>query len=265
MILFYVLIGIVVVAGGVVGFLFILFNKESKKPLEQKIDPVTIISENQQATQTSFAELEYKKRVEELENELKEISDRGTMQASEAMQLIDKLTKENQELKKAHATATPPVDKTQELEQAQQQTDQLRQDNFLLGNQLQQAHAKVEQLEQEGLAIRARLEEDLKAARETVEIIKAEKEAIVLNRENSSQALQALTRELEEAKNEVVQLQNEIGSLRQTNDQLRVSHDNLFNQAQMFQQELIRQRAQITGLERICENYRIQVEEKVNP
>ncbi len=260
MIAVYVLIGIVVAAACVVGFLFYLFNKETKKPAEQKVEPITVVQDKVEQAGPSQAEIEYKMRVEALEYELKEISDRGTSQASEAMALIDKLTQENQDLKMASVQSS---DKNEDLIEAQKQTDQLRQDNFMLTSQLSQAQAKLGELEQEAMAIRQRMEEDLKHAGETIETLKAEKEAIINNRESSTQSVQSLTRELEETRAQALTLQSEVATLKETNDTLRVSNENMFNQTQMFQQELLRQRAQIAGLERICENYRIQVEEKV--
>ncbi len=257
----YLLIGIVVAAGGVVGFLFYLFNKEASKPIEQKVDPVSMVQDKLVVNPgPSAAELEYQRRVDELEEELQEISNKGTMQANEAMALIDKLTKENQDLKIASLQSD---NSDQDLVEAQKQTDQLKQDNFLLSNQLEQAHLKVGELEQEAIAIRNQMDDDLKAAHQTIEDLKAEKESIVLNRESSSQSVQSISRELEEARIRLEELQTEVVSLRETNDKLRVSNENMFNQTQMFQQELLRQRAQVSGLERICENYRIQVEEKV--
>ncbi len=257
----YVLIGIVVAAGGVVGFLFYLFSKEAGKPLVEKIEPVSLMPDKGPSDShgPTMAELEYKRRVDELEAELKEISEKGTMQASEALGLIDRLTKENQDLKMEKMQA--PVD-NEELIEAQKQADQLRQDNFLLSNQLEQAQAKVVELQDEAAAIRSRMEEDIKVAQKTIEDLKLEKEAIVLNRENSSQSSQSVNRELEEAKTQILEMQMELSTLRETNDKLHVSNENMFNQTQMFQQELMRQRAQVAGLERICENYRIQVEEK---
>lgn len=262
MIVFYVLIGIVVIAGGVVGFLFFLLNKEANKPAEQKVEPVTVMPEKLVVDNTPSEEaLEYKRRVEDLENELKDISDRGTAQASEAMTLIEKLTKENEDLKmeKLHSGGS-----SDELIEAQKQADQLRQDNFVLSNQLEQASGKVQELQQEAMVIRQKMEDDIKQSYEIIENLKAEKEAIILNRESSGQSTQTLNRELEEIRAQSLEFQNEITNLRDANDKLKASNESMFNQTQMFQQELMRQRAQISGLERICENYRIQVEEKAN-
>lgn len=261
MIIFYgLLIGIVLIAMGIVGFLFYLFNKETNKPTEQKVEPIAIINDNLMNVGPTENELNYRKRVEELESELKEISDKGTMQASDAIALIDQLTKENQSLKMKNFETG---DNDAKFLEVQQQADQLRQDSFVLSNQLELAHTKVSELEQEAMLIKQAMEADLQHAATTIETLKAEKEAIILNRESSSQSTQSLTRDIDELRTQAVNYQSEIAILRETNDQLKASSESMFQQTQMFQQELLCQRAQISGLERICENYRLQVEEKV--
>ena len=197
MVLFYVLGFVVLVALGVVGFLFYLLNKESAKENEVKVVPISSFQDTMRSEAPSIIEVEYQKRASELEEELKIISERSIAQGKEALVMIDQLTKENEELKRGKDKVQSQAE---QLLAAEKQADLMRQDNYLVQTQLDSAYVKVEELQQEIIVVRQRMEDDLAKANQSIEQIKSEREAILSNRESSTQASQGLARERDELK-----------------------------------------------------------------
>lgn len=266
MTLFYVLGIVVFIAAGVVGFLFYLLNKESAKEEEVKIAPLvnpgTLHKSAAVPTTPSFAEEEYKKKVEGLEEELRAISEKGVAQAQEAMDMVDRLTKENEALKAENQAAKQQPVSNEELAAAQRQAGQLRQDNDLLQTQLESAQVKLRQLQDEGVAMRKHMEDELRNANETVEQFKREREVFLASRESSTQSTQSMAREVEELRAQNATLREEAAHLQQANQKLKELNAGLMEKAQMLQYELVKNRAQASGLEKICENYKMQLAQR---
>ena len=225
--LFYVLGAVVLIALGVVGFLFYLLNKESDQDL--KVVPITSPEGLLKPVTPSMQEQEYKAKVENLEEELRAISEKGVAQAQEAMTMIEKLSKENETLK--NFKSQEAAIQNEDLALAQKQAEQLHQDNGLLQAQLVSSQEKVRQLQEEAVAIRQRMEDELASGKETIEQFKKEREEAL-----------ALARETQEVKAQNAALQEEIKALQLANQKLR---------------------AQASGLEKICENYKMQLEQKI--
>ena len=256
MVLFYLLGAIVCIAIGVVAFLFYLLNKESAKEGEVKVVPISSPEEIFKPG-VSAAEIEYKKKVEELENELTALSEKGLAQAQEAQNLIQKLTKENEMLKGENTKAK---DGQAQLAQAQQEVDQIRQDNHLMQTQLESSYEKVEHLQQEAIALRQRLDDETARTNAAIEQLKADRDAVLAKREES---VGEINHELEELRVHNEALQQEAADLRLTNQKLKELNNTLMEKSQALQYELTKNRAQVSGLERICENYKLQLEKKV--
>jgi len=161
-------------------------------------------------------------RIEALEEELRAASEKGVTQAKESMAAIEALAKENEALKAAQA------DKSADAA-AQQQIEQLRQDNGLLQTQVEAAQVKLTQLG-----------EELQIANESMARLKSERDAL------AAQGSPA----------------GELEGLRASNQQLKEANAKLIEEVQTLQYESARNRAQASGLEKICENYKMQLEQK---
>lgn len=260
MTLFYILGAVVLVAIGVVGFLFYLLQKEEVKPQDPKVVPIS----NPQAflkpemAPPSIIEMEYKKRAEDLEEELRQISDRSLAQAKEAMAMIEKLTRENDELK-TQKQSSGSLEQEQ-LATAQKEVDQLRTNNASLQNQLETTETRLKQIEEEIVAIRHKSDVDLAQALASVEQFKSEREAFLSNREQEAVTVQSLNRNIEELKSLNGQIRSELEMAQSDNTRLLETNKQLTDKIDMLEIELVKNRAQASGLERICENYKAQLE-----
>ncbi len=217
MVLFIILGVVVLITFVVLGVLFFLLSKEEKKKEEEKAIPVTDLDQLKkdlssqgpisstsrssfqvpsEVKQSSLEDEKYKKRAQELEDELLAISKKADGQSTQARQMIKTLTEENESLKSQQAN----------LEQAQQKL-------------IESSNAKARLLE-----------EEISRANATVSELNREKEALLSAPKADPD--QALRHELESLK-----------------------------------YELIKARAQSSGLERVSFNYKNQLEDflkKVN-
>ena len=244
MTIFYVLGVVVCIAVAVVGFLFYLMNKESSKPEKVSIVPINNPQEILRPAGPSLQEVEYKRRVDELENELRSISEKGVGQAQEAIVMIDTLSKENQILKEDKAKFEQ--DQNEKLSLMEHP---LRQDNDALQVRLEESEAKLIQLQEEVIVIRKQAVEELAHAKASVE------------QSNSAQiSSQSAARELAELKTENERLLQDVANLQINEQKFKESNDRLMEENQLLKYALIKNRAQISGLERICANYRNQIE-----
>jgi predicted nucleic acid-binding Zn-ribbon protein len=191
--------------------------------------------------QSSLENEQYKKRAEALEEELRTINLQANGQSQEAQRLITTLTEENQALKSQQAN----------LQQAQQKLDQLeseasglRTDNANLQVNLEVTNTKVRLLEEEMAAVKVQMGEEIRVANETVTKLTQEKEALLAAPKPEPD--EGLQHELETLKIEQIQLTQKYAALEKANEDLR--------------QDLIRARAQSSGLERISFNYKNQLE-----
>ena len=200
MMIFYMIVGVMFFAGALLGFLFCMLRKESVQPVSiQPLMPSEI-------KETPGLQ----KHVEDLEEEMRLISEKAVAQAQEAMARIDALTKENEKLK----TEAQQGHKARMVE-AEQSLDRLRQDNSSLQGQLEIQRAKVKELQDEITGVRQHMGDELLAANAEITALKAAPKADTVSVE-------------------------EIGAL----------HN-----------EITKHRAQASGFERMCDNYKIQLEQ----
>lgn len=258
--LLYILGGIVVVAIGVLGFLFYALNQEKVKAAKAGpvLEPIAAEPSYHvlKPTDISAMEQEYRIKIESLEDEVRLVSDKGLEQAREAMSAIDALAKENQVLKADQ----------QKLEQeykgqltfAQQQAEDRRRENIALQQQLEAGQLKLNELEQEVAAARKQLEDELAQANAAMQQLRSERESLLASRVTSMQFAE-VSREAGELKAQNEVLLQEVADLQMTNQKLKELNATMIEKAQMFQYELARNRAQASGLEKICENYRQQI------
>ncbi len=199
MMIFYTIVGVMFFAGALLGFLFCALRKESSQSVS--IQP-TMPSE--------IKEPGFQKHVEDLEEEMRLMSEKAVTQAQEAMTKIDALTKENEKLK----TETQQGNKAR-MAETQQSLERLREDNSSLQKQLEAGQAKVKELQDEIAAVRKHMGDELLAANAEITALKA-----------APPAGTASVEEIEALHNEVT-----------------------------------KHRAQASGFERMCDNYKVQLEQ----
>jgi len=282
MVLFIILGVVVLLTFVVLGVLFFMLNKEGQKKQEAKAVPVTdleqlkkelsstlfepnevkIIGEDP-GTVTSFTpkltlpvqpvqnildDESYKKRALELKDDLLAISEKADGQSDEARQLIETLTKENESLKSQKAEIE---EAHQRLLDMQGEASSLKLDNVKLETQLETVSAQVRLLEEQMEAVKVQMGEELSRANAAVTDLTREKEAL-----------------LSEPKPEPdLALRQEIESLRSEHEELKKNYEGLERAHQQLHYELIKARAQSSGLERVSFNYKNQLEDffkKVN-
>lgn len=206
----FILLGVVVlIALGVLGFLFFMLSKEGQKE-EQNVVPLRDFDQIRKElnsglleplkpkdtknefdiippfepkvsmpTQPVVVPLEndtYKKRAQELEEELKTISQKAEGQSLEAKQMIETLTEENESLKRQKANLEEAQLKLTEL---QTEATSLKTDNAGLQTQLDTTNAKVQLLEEQMAAFKLQMGEEISRANATVTELTQEKEALL--------------------------------------------------------------------------------------
>jgi len=296
MVLFIILGGVVLIAIVVLGLLFFMLSKEGQKKEDQKAVPVTDLNllrkelspgllkpqtpkdskaENQinpafvpkvtLPTQEAVTPLEddsYKKRAQELEDELRTISQKAQDQSSEAKQMIETLTQENESLKSQKADLEQAQQKLVEL---QQESSKLNTENLNLESQLETTNAKVRLLEEQMTAVKLQMGEEISRANATVTELNREKEALLTA--PKPEADQALLQELDALRTGQAQLKQDHAELEKTHQKLREYNAHLIEKNDVLHYELIKARAQTSGLERVSFNYKNQLEDflkKVN-
>ena len=279
--LLMIILGVVVLVTFVVlGVLFFMLSKEGQHKDDEKVVPLTDLSQlkkefssllEPQSSKISKIETEiippyeppkvsmptqapvsiledkdYKDRAKELEDELRTINIKAEGQSDEAKQLIETLTKENEDLKSQKADLAEAQEKLAEL---QGETFNLKTENTGLQTQLESANVKVHLLEEQMAAFKIQMGEEISRANATVAEINREKEALLSapKVEAKTEPDPALLAELETLKSEHIQLKQKIESLEKANEEL--------------QYELIKSRAQSSGLERVSFNYKNQLED----
>jgi hypothetical protein len=270
LVLFIILGVVVLITIVVLGVLFFMLGKEGQKKEEEKIVPLTDLEQLKKELSSGLLEPQkpavddtgivplyeskvslpmqevrspledetYKKRAKELEDELWAISHKATTQSDEAKQLIETLTKENEALKIQQAN----------LEQAQQKLVEL---------QGEASSLKIENVIQMG--------EEIAKANATVIELNREKEALLSAPHPEADG--GLRQELEALKNEQIQLRQKYEDLDRTHQKLRELNTHLMEKNDLLQYEMIKARAQSSGLERVSFNYKNQLEDflkKVN-
>ncbi|MBI3314744.1 MAG: hypothetical protein HYZ86_02205 [Candidatus Omnitrophica bacterium] len=200
MVIFYMIVGVMFFAGALLGFLFCMLRKESVASVS--IQPIM---------PSAMKEPGLQKHVEDLEEEMRLISEKAAAQAQEAMARIDTLTQENEKLK----TEAQQGDKTR-MAEAEQSLDRLREDNSSLQGQLEAGKANIKELQDEIVAVRKHMGDELLAANAEMTKLKAAPPS-------------AGTAPVEEI--------------------------------EALHHEITKHRAQASGFERMCDNYKVQLEQ----
>ncbi len=300
----YVIIGsVVLISLAVIGVLFFMLGKEGRKNEEEKVVPLTDLaqlkkelSSDQQGVRagllkpqipqvskdeseilpvfvpkmslptevlkTSLEDDVYKKRAQELENELRTISIKAEGQSIEAKQMIEALTNENESLKVQQANLEKAQQKLIEL---QKEALSLNSENTTLQSQLESTNAKVCLLEEQMAAFKIQMGEEISRANATV--IELNKEKEILLSAPRPDPDEGLRHELESLKAEQTQLKQKYEDLERVHQKLRELNTHLIEKNDLLQYELIKARAQSSGLERVSFNYKNQLEDflkKVN-
>lgn len=275
MVLFIVLGVVVLITIAVLGALFFLLSKEGQKD-DEKAVPITEINQLKkelsfgllepqklntfkddpkiippfepkvtlpiQNTQSALEDNKFKMRAQELENELRTISQKAESQSDEAKQLIESLTKENETLKSQQANLEQAQQKLAELEG---ETVSLKTDNINLQSQLESTNGQVRLLEEQMAAVKIQMGEEISHANATVSELTREKEALLAAPKPVTD--DELRKELETLKSEQIQLNKKYEDLEKENQELKY--------------EMIKARAQSSGLERVSLNYKNQLED----
>jgi chromosome segregation ATPase len=225
MILFIILGGVVLLAVGIVGFLFYLLNKqapEDSKPSAPQVSSARTMSGsaldlpplesplvNDEAVQISreYAEKEaaYQNKVQALEIELNAISQTAQVQSQEALKTIEQLRQENEQLKNEKNN---PAVANEALFQAQQTIDTLTQGQESLQSRLSESQEQAHQLQEEVVSIKHQMTQEIVQG-------KAETERLIADNQHLKNSLEPLIAEA--TKN----LQEEISSLRHENQTLK--------------------------------------------
>ncbi len=268
MILFAVIIGVACISAIVIGSLFYLFTKESDptfaKPLSpeeiKKMQPASALTKSEdQSLPAEFTRTD--PRVEELQGELKELSDRALGQAREAKSMLDTLSGENQQLKeeleRLKTVQQQPVEDGH-VKEIELKAGQLQQDNLVLRSQLDSSHVKLQELQQEMDSVKQSMTIEIKAITQDKERLAQEvetlKQSFVQDNDASAAAMRAF-----DSERQVLVAAN--SDLQMTVNKLQDLNNSLTFKVEMLQTELIKLRAQASGLERVCGNYASQIED----
>jgi len=290
MVLFIILGVVVLITFSVLGVLFYMLNKEGQKKEEEKAVPVTDMEQLKkdlstqlfepsdgkvvekdseiipvfqpkvslptQEAQPSIEDEAYKKRAQTLEDELLAISKKAAGQSDEARQLIETLTKENESLKNQKADLEQAHQKLVEL---QAEASLLKTENASLQTQLESTDAKVHFLEEEMAAVRIQMGEEISRANAVVSELNREKEILLSAPKPESE--EVLRGELESLKSEQIQLKQKYDDLEKSHLKLSALSTQLAEKNELLEYELIKARAQSSGLERVSFNYKNQLED----
>ncbi|MBF0571912.1 MAG: hypothetical protein HQL12_08605 [Candidatus Omnitrophica bacterium] len=228
------------------------------------IDSISSISQSSlqgqsQDKQPSLEDDAYKKRAHELEDELRAISQKADGQSDEAKQLIESLTKENESLKSQQADLAQAKQRLTELEG---ESANLKVENIDLQTQLGSTNAKVHFLEEEMAAVKIQMGEEISRANAVVSQLNREKESLLSTPKTALD--ETLGHELEALRSEHIQLKQKCEDLESARQKLSELNIHLKEENDLLQYELIKARAQSSGLERVSFNYKNQLEDFFN-
>ena len=290
MVLFIILGVVVLLAVALLGVLFFILGKEGQKREDEKAVPVTdfvqlkkelssqLLEPNKftvfekepdvippftpqvslptQEVRSPIEDDAYKKRAQALEDELRIISQKADGQSSEARQMIETLTKENESLKIQQANLEQAQAKLTAL---QSESSQLKTENINLQTQLESTNAKVHLLEEQMAAVQIQMGDEINRANATVTELTREKESLLAT--SNLKPDEALHQELEALKIEQIQLKQRYQDLEVTQQKLQSENAQLIATNDDLQYELIKAKAQSSGLERVSFNYKNQLED----
>ncbi|MDE2010113.1 MAG: hypothetical protein KGJ09_08560 [Candidatus Omnitrophica bacterium] len=284
MALFLVLGLVVLIAVIVIGVLFFMLSKEGKNedekavpvkkdmlaglfgPQKLKADPHEPVAAKMpevplpvQEARTPPEDEVYKKRAQELEDELKSISQQAQTQSNEAKQMIQTLTEENESLKIEKARMELAQQKLTEL---QADAANLKTENTGLQTQLESANARLRQLEEEMAAVKIKMGEEIAQANAAVAQLTQEKETLAPAPAQPGPD-DVLRQELESLKSEQLQLKQKYDELTGSHQKLQELNTQLTEKNESLQYELVKAKAQASGLERVSSNYKNQLEDSL--
>lgn len=246
--LFFIIIGgILVFAVAVVGSLFYMLKKESEdtsklinelkqapklstSSLDPKTNPfldVPVMTNPLEAPEVlqmsrEFAEKEaaFQNKVERLELELKDISNKAQSQSQEALDTIEKLRKENEELK---AFQPVPSAGLNDFSGVQQTVGQLNEEQAGLQSRLVESQQRALELQEEVTALKHQMTREIDEARVQTAQLKEDNERLM-------SSLEAVASEATRG------LQDEMAALKQENEQLRKVNEEAAALNQLLQQ-----------------------------
>jgi len=298
----FIILGIVVLLTlALLGFLFFMLAKEGQKKEEEQAVPVRDLEQlKQELTSHLFEQNElkviekdseiipvfqpkvglptqpsnvsptpspeddaYKKRARQLEDELLSISHKAIGQSEEARRMVEALTEENESLKRQKVGLEEAQEKLNSL---QAEASQLKAENGSLQTQLESTDAKVHFLEEEMAAFKVQMGDELSRANATVAQLTREKEELSAVAPKSEPD-QALRQEVESLNAQLAELKQKCEDLERSQQKLHELNGDLIEKNEAMQYDLIKARAQSSGLERVSFNYKNQLEDffkKVN-
>lgn len=240
---------------------------------------------NVQALKESRAQiLKSQSRIEGLERDLNFLMQKADTQAVEAVDLITRLGAENENLQKAVKDALAAAN-PQEIERLTEENQKLKiqlegfagkvgeleaqaADQAGMNGKLQEAQAEKTGLSDENAALKAQLVEvgeKIRGAQADHEKVQAGYAAQLEQLQAAINRLQAENAALKEKAVAVAAAppetwQNEKDELEKELQGLRKSHTVLLEKEKILQFKLVQSRARATGLEKICEGFKYQVE-----
>lgn len=241
MILFIVLGAVVLITLLVLGVLFFLLSKEGQKKEELAV-PVTDLDELKKELSSEILGIQdppIELKITLPIPAIQSVVNASPVQPDETKNLIESLTKENESLKSQQDNYQETQQKLTEL---QGEASNLKIDNLRLQTQLESSHAKVRLLEEAMADLKIQMGDEISRANGLIAEMKQEKEAsLSVPKPDEGPAVRL---ELEEAHQKLSEL----------NAQLTQKND-------LLQYELIKARAQSSGLERVSFNYKNQLED----
>ncbi len=222
MFLFIILAAVALLAALVVGYLFYMVGKEAAEDTQKTVAITDLSKFKESFVEQPSQESVYQKRVIELEQEVQMITQKTQDQSQEASATIESLKKE------AEAN----------LIKAQQAIESMREEQSNLQNRLSESQTQVHTLEEE---MALTLQRSLEAA--------------------STEIAKNFQDEINTLKGENQALKNASNDLTMANQKLKELNEPLMEKSELLQWELTKARAQMTSLERACENYQHQLQD----
>ncbi|MBF0490871.1 MAG: hypothetical protein HQL15_09745 [Candidatus Omnitrophica bacterium] len=252
MILFIILGVIVLFAISVIGFLYYWLQKEAgvdappitasgsnkspsaftqrktDKPVEVPVSSsAVVVKESERLDQITkeyeHKEILYQKKVRDLEDELNAISKKAQNQSQEALNTIEQLKAENEQLK--NARVTPVVVDNTPLIKAQENIVFLKQEQDVLQTRLVDSQEQAKKLQEEVVAIKQQMAQEIVA-------VKTETAKLVMENQRLQSSLEA------SSANIIKPLQDENQVLKQDNETFKKTNQELLTEKAMLQSSI---------------------------
>lgn len=187
---------------------------------------------------------------------MRTIEQKAQVQSDEARQMIETLTQENESLKNQKAELE---EAQQKLTEIQREASKLNIENLNLESQLETTNAKVRLLEEQMTSVKLQMGEEIARANAAVTEINREKE--ILLSAPKPEPDKALSAEMDTLKSQHAELKQKYDDLERTYQKLRELNVHMAEKNDLLQYELVKARAQSSGLERVSFNYKNQLED----